>query len=202
MTGAPPREASQGRSRLGDIPYEEWDFEALAEISPGMKPPDLSVVAFFAHHPELARQFLAWNHYMNSKACELPRQVREMVILRVSVRQRSRYEWAQHIKSARRAGISDEEIRAIGAGTATGVAGLLAAAVDELTDDSALSDETYQALAAEFTERQLISLVFLVGTYCLLSMAFSAFQMELDPGLDPEDFDTFLASEAPSKKGT
>jgi alkylhydroperoxidase family enzyme len=202
VTDAPPRAASQGRSRLGDIPYEEWDFEALAEISPGMKPPDLSVVAFFAHHPELARQFLAWNHYMNSKACELPRQVRDMVILRVSVRQRSRYEWAQHIKSARRAGISDKDIRAIGAGTATGVAGLLAAAVDELTGDSALSDETYQALAAEFTERQLISLVFLVGTYSLLSMAFSTFQMELDPGLDPEDFDTFLANEAPSKKGT
>jgi len=202
VTGAPAREASRGRSRLGDIPYEEWDFEALAEISPGMKPPDLSVVAFFAHHPKLARQFLAWNHYMNSKACELPRQVREIVILRVSVRRRSGYEWAQHIKSARRAGISDEEIRAIGAGTATGVAGLLAAAVDELTDDSALSDETYQALAAEFTERQLISLVFLAGTYSLLSTAFSTFQLELDPGLDPEDFDTFLSKEAPSRKGT
>jgi AhpD family alkylhydroperoxidase len=202
VTGTPPREAGQGRSRLGDIPYEEWDFEALAEISPGMKPPDLSVVAFFAHHPELARQFLAWNHYMNSKACELPRQVREIVILRVSVRRRSRYEWAQHVKSARRAGISDEEIRAIGAGTATGLAGLLATAVDELTDDSALSDETYQALAAELTERQLISLVFLVGTYSLLSMAFGTFQIELDPGLDPEDFDTFITNEAPSKKGT
>jgi hypothetical protein len=112
VTGAPTGEASQGRSRLGDIPYEEC------------------------------------------------------------------------------------------AGTATGVAGLLAAAVDELTDDSALSDETYQALAAEFTERQLISLVFLVGTYSLLSMAFSTFQMELDPGLDPEDFDTLLANQAPSKKGT
>lgn len=202
MTGTPPREAGQGRSRLGDIPYEEWDFEALAEISPGMKPPDLSVVAFFAHHPELARQFLAWNHYMNSKACELPRQLREMVILRVSVRRRSRYEWAQHIKSARQAGISDQEIRAIGAGTAAGLAGLLVTAVDELTDDSALSDETYKALAAELTERQLISLVFLIGTYSLLSMAFGTFQMELDPGLDPEDFDTFITNEAPSKKGT
>ena len=81
------------RSRLSDIPYDEWDFEALAEISPGMKPPDLSVVAFFAHHPELAQRFLGWNHYMNSKACELDRQTREMTILRVAVRKRSRYEF-------------------------------------------------------------------------------------------------------------
>jgi AhpD family alkylhydroperoxidase len=197
VTGAPPRPAGQGRSRLGDIPYAEWDFEALAEISPGMKPPDLSVVAFFAHHPELAREFLRWNHYMNSKACELPRQLRERVILRVAVRRRSRYEWAQHVKAARRAGISDEEIRAIGAGTATGLAGLLARAVDELTDDCALAEETYASLAADLSERQLISLVFLIGTYSMLSMALGTFQVELDPGLAPEDFDPFRTSEAP-----
>jgi alkylhydroperoxidase family enzyme len=202
VTADAPREPGQGRSRLGDIPYDEWDFEALAQISPGMKPPDLSVVAFFAHHPELARTFLAWNHYMNSKACELPRPVRETVILRVSLRRRSRYEWVQHVKSARRAGISDEEIRAIGAGTATGLAGLLCAAVDELTGNSALTEETYESLAAEFDQRQLISLVFLVGTYSMLSMAFDTFQVALDPGLDPEGFDTYLTTEAPSQKGT
>ena len=188
------------RSRLSDIPYDEWDLEALAEISPGMTPPDLSVVAFFAHHPELARKFLTWNHYMNSKACELDRQAREMTILRVAVRKRSHYEWAQHIKSARRAGITDEEIAAIGNGTATGMAGLLSRAVDELTDYSTLTDDTYQALAGKFTERQLMSLVFLIGTYSLLSVAFGAFRVQLDPGLDPEDFDTYLP-EDPSEKG-
>ena len=194
--------ASQERSRLADIPYEEWGFEALAEISPGMKPPDLSVVAFFAHHPELASKFLSWNHYMNSKACELDRQTREIVILRVAIRKRSRYEWAQHVKAARKAGISDEEIAAIADGTATGPAGLLARAVDELTDDSALRDATYGELAARFTERQLISLVFLVGTYSLLSTVFGAFRMELDPGLDPEDFDKYLNANDGSQKGT
>ena len=184
-----------GRSRLGDIPYGEWDFEALAEISPGMKPPDLSVVAFFAHHPELAQQFLAWNHYMNSKACRLDRVTREMVILRVAIRKRSRYEWTQHLRAARAAGIPEEEIQAIAAGTATGRAGLLARAVDELTDDSSLSDETYGALAASgLDERQLISLVFLIGTYSLLSTVLAAFRVELDPGLDPEDFDSYVST--------
>jgi AhpD family alkylhydroperoxidase len=166
-----------------------------------MKPPDLSVVAFFAHHPELASKFLSWNHYMNSKACQLDRQTREMMILRVAIRKRSRYEWAQHVKAARKAGITDEVIHAIATGTATGRAGLLTQAVDELTDDSTLSDETYQALRQELDERQLISLVFLIGTYSLLSVVFGAFRMELDPGLDPEDFDKYLTSEETSKKG-
>jgi alkylhydroperoxidase family enzyme len=187
--------AAPGRSRLGDIPYEEWDFEALAEISPGMKPPDLSVVAFFAHHPELAQQFLAWNHYMNSKACRLDRVTREMVILRVAIRKRSRYEWTQHLRAARAAGIPEEDIQAIASGTATGRAGLLARAVDELTDDSALSDETYGALAASgLDEQQLISLVFLIGTYSMLSTVLGTFRVELDPGLDPEDFDSYVST--------
>lgn len=42
--------------RLTPIPYDDWDFESLAEISPGMKPPPLNVVAFFAHHPGLTAE--------------------------------------------------------------------------------------------------------------------------------------------------
>jgi AhpD family alkylhydroperoxidase len=186
---------NQGRSRLGDIPYDEWDFEALADIAPGMRPPDLSVVAFFAHYPELASNWLPWNRFINSKACELDRRTREIVILRVAIRKRSRYEWAQHVRAARAAGITDEEIGAIGAGTATGMAGLLSRAVDEIVDDSDLHDDTYAELAAQFSERQLISLAFLVGSYALLSVVFGAFRMETDPGLDPEDFDAFVTKQ-------
>ena len=193
MTGNP------GRSRLGDIPYEQWDLVALADIAPGQTPPDLSVVAFFAHHPELASKWLPFNRFINSKACELDRRTREIVILRVAIRKRSRYEWAQHIKAARAAGITDDEIHAIGASTATGLAGLLVKAVDELTDDSTLHDETYADLTAHFSERQLVSLVFLVGCYSLLSVAFGAFRMELDPGLDPEDFGTYVNGDTNQK---
>jgi alkylhydroperoxidase family enzyme len=71
--------------------------------------------------------------------------------------------------------------------------------VDELTDGAALSEATYRALAAEFSERQLLDLVFLIGTYTLLSMAFNAFRLDLDPGLTAEGFDT---TSAPSQKGT
>jgi AhpD family alkylhydroperoxidase len=181
-----------GRSRLDDIPYDQWDLTALADIAPGQTPPDLSVVAFFAHHPELASKWLPFNRYINSKACELDRRTREVVILRVAIRKRSRYEWAQHVMAARAAGISDEEIRAIGAGTAAGLDGLLCQAVDELTDDSDLADDTYARLSAHFSEHQLISLVFLAGVYSLLSVAFGAFRMKLDPGLDPGDFDKYV----------
>jgi alkylhydroperoxidase family enzyme len=180
------------KPRLKPIPYDDWDFEALAEISPGMKPPEMSVVGFFAHHPEMAREFLVWNHYVNGRTSTLPRRVREIAILRVAWRRRSRYEWAQHLKIARRAGVTEEEIatgRSAEEGSGSGLARLLVTAVDELIDTPALSDATYEALSAEFDERALIDLVFLIGTYSTLSMAFNTFGVELDPGMDAEDFD-------------
>ena len=177
-------------SRLAPIPYDEWDFEALAEISPGIKPPELSVVAFFAHHPDLAKAFLSWNRYVNSRRSTLPRPVREIAILRVAWRRRSRYEWAQHLRIARRAGVDEGTIATIRSGERAGFPGLVIAAVDEITDGSAVSDSTYASLAAELSERQLIDLVFLIGTYSLLSAAFNTFRVELDPGLDASDMDT------------
>jgi alkylhydroperoxidase family enzyme len=181
-------------SRLSGLPYEDWDFEALAEISPGMKPPEVNVVGFFAHHPELARNFLVWNHYVNSRRSTVPKRAREIAILRVAWRRRSRYEWAQHLTIARKAGVSEEEIAEGrsdpgGSGSGSGLASLLVTAVDELLDTPALSDATYAALSAEFSERQLIDLVFLIGTYATLSMAFTTFGVPLDPGLDDENFD-------------
>lgn len=167
-------------SRLTPLPYDEWDFEALAEISPGMKPPEMSVVGFFAHHPELARPYLTWNHYVNSRRSTLPRRIREIAILRVAWIRHSDYEWGQHLKIAARAGIGDDTVTEIRSGKGAGITGLVIAAVDELTASSAIGDETYAALAEEFSEKQLIDLVFLVGTYSMLSMAFNTFGVELE----------------------
>jgi len=79
-----------------------------------------------------------------------------------------------------------------------GIVGLLITAVDELDETSGLADETYEALAAKFDDRQLMDLVFTIGTYGLLAMAFNAFGLELDPGLSDEGFDLQMLTE----KGT
>ncbi|MEJ2146529.1 MAG: hypothetical protein P8020_15470 [Acidobacteriota bacterium] len=56
-------------------------------------------------------------------------------------------------------------------------------AVDELHRDSFLSDPTWQALGAEYDARQLMDLVFTVGTYNLVSMALNSWGVQLDEGL-------------------
>jgi alkylhydroperoxidase family enzyme len=60
---------------------------------------------------------------------------------------------------------------------------VLVAAVDELVRDAVVSDETWAALAAELSEQQLMDVVFTVGAYDLLAMAFRTFGVPLDDDL-------------------
>lgn len=170
--------------RIPPLPYDEWDTEALSVLAPGRKLPPSNVLGLFAQHPELARAFLTFNGYLLS-ASKLPVRTRELAILRVAWRRRSAYEWAQHVLIARRAGVTDDEIAGIRAGAPT----LINRAVAELDEQSRWSDDTYQELAAELDDRQLMDLVFTIGTYGLLAMAFNTFDVELDPGLAGENFD-------------
>lgn len=192
MSHLPPAAAP----RIPPLPYEEWDFEALSVLSPGRKPPPNNVFGLLARHPQLARAFLTFNAHLFTST--LPARTRELAILRVAWRRRCRYEWAQHMRIARRAGVSAAEIEQVRAGTPTA----LNRAVDELDTGSRLSDETYQALAAGLDDRQLLDLVFTIGTYGLLAMAFNTFGVELEPGLGDEGFGAPSHEDAETQKGT
>jgi alkylhydroperoxidase family enzyme len=99
----------------------------------------------------------------------------------------SDYEWAQHAVLAGDAGIGPEEVARLAEGPdAPGWSPLEQAmirAVDELIAEAGLTDPTYGALAAELDDHQLMDLVFTVGAYDLLAMAFGAFGVELDDDL-------------------
>jgi hypothetical protein len=60
------------------------------------------------------------------------------------------------------------------------------AAVDELLADAWVADPTWAVLASELDEHQLMDLIFTVGTYDLLAMAFRSFGIELDDDLRRE----------------
>jgi AhpD family alkylhydroperoxidase len=171
-------------NRIPPLPYDEWDTEALASLAPGRRLPPSNVLGLFARHPELATAFLGYNRYLLGGGSTLSPRTRELAILRVAWRRRCQYEWVQHVLIARKAGVTDEEIDAIRAGEPTPIT----RAVDELEADSGLSDDTYRALAAELDDRQLMDLVFTVGTYGLLAMVLNTFEVELDPGLPAENF--------------
>jgi AhpD family alkylhydroperoxidase len=193
-------------TRIQPLPFDEWDLDAISVVAPGRQIGPSNVLGLFANHPALAKAFLGYNAYLLGRDSTIPPHTRELVILRVSWRRRCRYEWAQHVQIARRAGVTDAEIAMVragagddagagpgaGAGAAPGheITALIITAVDELDANSGLSDATYQALADKFDDRQLMDLVFTIGTYGLLAMAFNAFGLDLDPGLSDEGFDS------------
>lgn len=170
-------------SRLPPVPHDQWDDDAFAAMARGQKLPPSNALGLLAHHPDLAKAFLGFNLHLLG-ASTLPKRIRELAVLRVAWRRRCQYEWAQHLLIAKRAGVTDEEIDQIRAGADTPIN----RAVAELETDSTLSDATYQLLSADLSDRQLMDLVFTVGAYGLLAMAFNTFEVELDPGFSVENF--------------
>jgi 4-carboxymuconolactone decarboxylase len=185
--------------RLAPIPPDEWSDDARAALAraysdtvasrllstePGSTPMP-NALATMMHHPALVGPFLVYNNVLLQTPALEPR-ARELVVLRVAWRTRSRYEWAQHVRLAPRVAITPEEIAAIADGPdgswSPHEADLLAA-TDQLIDRYRVDDETWARLAELLDERQLVELVFVVGTYTALAMAFKSFGLQLDPDL-------------------
>jgi len=108
-------------------------------------------------------------------------------VLRVACVRRCTYEWEQHVVLAGDAGLSSDEIARVADGPdAPGWSPLeraMLAAVDELVRDATVADDTWAALAAGLDEQQLLDLVFTVGAYEVLAMAFRSLGVELDDDL-------------------
>ena len=148
--------------------------------------PVSNMIGIFAWHPELTKAFLVFNNHLFRST--LSARVRELATVRVAWLRRGEYEWAQHIRMARAAGVTDEELDAVPAGPDAPVWGPLDAAVlravDEVIADRYVSDDTWKLLAEHFDRRQQMDLVFTIGSYDLLAMAFNVFGLQLDPGLE------------------
>jgi alkylhydroperoxidase family enzyme len=134
----------------------------------------------------LTRAYNTFNGYILFASTLSPRQ-RELLVLRVARVRESAYEWAQHAVLAGDVGLDDDEVRRIAEGPdAPGWSELdqaMLRSVDELINAGVVSDPTWKALACELDERQLMDLVFTVGAYEVLAMAFRSFGVELDDDL-------------------
>lgn len=166
-------------TRLPPVPYEEWDEEVLRPLTGGRKIPPSNALGLLLNHPRLAKAFLGFSTPLVYRGT-LPARIRELAVLRVAWRRHCRYEWSHHALSARRAGVTDEELAGVRRGDPT----LVTRAVDELEDTSTLSDPTYAELAALLDERQLMEFVFTVGAYAMQAMVYNAFGVEPDEGMD------------------
>jgi len=183
-TSEPARPQTPRIPPLGGDEMNEETSALLDEV----RLPNAEAVNIFAtlvRHPGLFRRWMPFAGKL--LAGKLPARDRELLILRTAWRCRSPYEWGQHVRLAKAAEISDEEIDRIVAGPdAPGWDPLdrtLLTAVDELHDDACITDATWSALTAHYDERQVIEVPMLVGQYHMVAFALNSLGVQREPGV-------------------
>src|SRR5271155_6243569 len=74
-----------------------------------------NIFGTLVNHPKLARSWLRFAGYILSRQT-LPARDREIAILRIGWLNQAEYEWAQHVRIGKSAGLSDAEIDRISKG--------------------------------------------------------------------------------------
>lgn len=159
------------------------DRALIATIKRGTRGRSFEVFRVVAIGRGVLRRFLFYSGRMMPFG-KLERRQTELVILRTAAICRAHYEWMQHVPIARKAGLSAEEIAAIGAGDMAILQpndAALAGAVDELLAEHVLSDETFAALGEFLTPALTLEFCLLAGHYAGLAGALNTFGVELEP---------------------
>jgi alkylhydroperoxidase family enzyme len=171
--------------RISPLPSEQVpeDLRKYTGSRPGQ--PVLNIYRTVARHEKLAKRWLVFGTHVMAKN-SLDARSRELVILRTGYLCKSEYEWGQHVRLARAAGLSADEIRRIAAGPdAPGwdpFEATLLRAADELHGDQFITEATWQALSARYGEQELLDLIFTIGQYTLVSMALNSLGVQLEEG--------------------
>ena len=183
------RAGRAGAPRIGPLPEAQWD-DAVRELlaSRAADGPVQNIFSTLARHPELFRRWMGFAGKL-LLAGMLPARDRELLILRTGWNCGSDYEWGQHVRIGRMAGLGVDEIARIPQGPdATGWAPFDATrlrAADQLHAQSFISDQTWEELARRYDERQLIEVPMLVGNYHAVAFTLNSLGVEREEGVVP-----------------
>ena len=146
--------------------------------------PQLNIFRTLGRNRPLFKGFLALGGHLLGESGLLPAREREIVILRTGFRSGSEYEFGQHTRIGRDAGLTDDEIARLadaGGGEWGDDDHALVAMVDELCHHDVVSEPTWQRLAARWSEEQLLELLVLAGYYRLVSGLLNSTGVPLEP---------------------
>ena len=161
-----------------DLPEEYSDL-----VVSKLQGKPVNVYAALGNNPEVLagmRAFLAslW------ESTGLSERERELVILLTAAGNESRYEWHQHVRIGREAGVTEAEMAAIEAGDFDGFDGddglLLRYAEAALERD--VDDTLHEAFVDAYDESTAVGVASLVNGYSSLAGVLDAFDVELEDG--------------------
>ncbi len=192
----PPADWKPTGQRIPSLEPEEWDERTrgllgatlgkVAKLQDAPQPKPLHILTTLANHSALLEPFLGLMSTL-AMAGDLVRRDSEMLALRASWNCRSEFEWGHHREYGLSAGLSAEEIDDIAVGPTaarwTPIEAALLRAADELHAVQTIGDATWKDLAAHYSHKQMIELLFTVGQYTHLSMVANSLGIALEPHL-------------------
>jgi alkylhydroperoxidase family enzyme len=146
----------------------------------------VNIFGTLGRHRRLFRPWLMFASRLMPRGT-LPRADTEIVILRVALNCRARYEWEQHQGLARRAGLTSADIERIRDGSSakgwTPRQAAILAVVDELHADRFVSDEIWARASEHLPPEQMIELCMLTGHYEMIAMTLNSAGVQVEPVL-------------------
>jgi alkylhydroperoxidase family enzyme len=142
-------------------------------------------VATLLRHPTLYKAYI---DFVNTRARVSVLETRdvEIVVLRSAWLCTCGYVWGEHVRFGKNAGLTTQEIAWLADESSR--AGwnprdqALVRLAEELHETAHVADETWAALAAHFTQQQLIELLMVVGSYHQVAFLYNAMRVRLIPG--------------------
>jgi alkylhydroperoxidase family enzyme len=157
--------------------------------SGGSAPPAVSevpeLVTTLLRHPDLYQRITDLAVQLLGRGALAPRE-RELAVLRVGWLCQAPYEWGEHVRLAKQAGLTSVEIERVTQGSSATAwtkheAAILSAA-EELHETAMISDTTWAALSEKWDDRQLIELPVLIGQFTLVAYLQNALRLRLGNG--------------------
>lgn len=143
----------------------------------------LNLYRMLLHSPPFARGWLGFFTAVRQQGL-LDARYRELVILRIAVINNADYEFAQHIPYALKAGLSQAQIDAVKSDSASPLLETRDHAVlvyaETMTRDIEVPDALFDAVRAQFGERELVELTITIAGYNLVSRFLVAMRVDHD----------------------
>src|SRR5262245_55710836 len=164
----------------------------LADFEPAMRerleklwgtPPNL--YHCLANHPRLVA---AWSDFSSALRHDTrtPRALRELVILRGAQLMRSEYEWAQHLRMARKAGVTDAQIAALAHWRASrefDAREKAALALGEAVTNGRVTDAVHAEAMRHFDQHDYVEIALVAAFYAMVGRMLDAMGVELEPDM-------------------
>lgn len=153
-----------------------WDRNATNGVLP-------NIFRVMANNPPVWRAYLRMGNALWND-CGLDVATRELAILRVAILHHSTYEWHQHVRIGRQAGLSDDRIAALHHWRTSDLFSERERAVLSYVDALIASDhppaEVHNGLGVHFGPAAITGVALLVGYYMMTAKFLGAMEVETE----------------------